>query len=100
MLTKLIVVKLPYPVPDPVIQNKINRFGRENVLMPEMISKLRQGTGRLIRTSTDIGVVSILDSRMNDSNYPNLKTILEALPFKVHFSTIQELKEFQVESSI
>lgn len=100
LLTNLIIVKLPYPVPDPVIQNKINRFGRENVLMPEMISKLRQGTGRLIRTSTDIGVVSILDSRMNDSNYPNLNTILEALPFKVRFSTIQELKEFQVESSI
>lgn len=100
LLTNLIVVKLPYPVPDPVIQNKINRFGRENVLLPEMTSKLRQGTGRLIRTSTDIGVVSILDSRMIDSDYLNLNTILESLPFKTRVSNIEELKEFQRESNI
>lgn len=100
LLTNLIVVKLPYPVPDPVIQNKINRFGRENVLFPEMISKLRQGTGRLIRTSTDIGVVSLLDSRMIDPSYPNLNTIVDSLPFKVRISRLEELKEFQTNHSI
>lgn len=92
LLTNLIVVKLPYPVSDPVIQNKMNRFNRDSVLLSEMISKLRQGTGRLIRTSTDIGVVSILDSRMVDSNYNNLNTILESLPFKVRVSNIEKLK--------
>lgn len=100
LLTNLIVVKLPYPVPDPVIQNKIIRFGRDNVLIPEMLSKLRQGAGRLIRTSTDVGVVSILDSRLVDSNYPNLNIILESLPFKTRISNIEELKEFQREHSI
>lgn len=100
LLTNLIIVKLPYPVPDPVIQNKIYRFGRDNVLLPEMISKLRQGTGRLIRTRTDIGVVSILDSRMIDLDYPYLNMIFESLPFKNRISTINELKEFQRSNSL
>ncbi|WP_281818271.1 helicase C-terminal domain-containing protein [Vallitalea longa] len=30
-----------------------------------MIIKLKQGVGRLIRSETDTGVTSILDSRMN-----------------------------------
>ncbi|GAU79054.1 helicase C-terminal domain-containing protein [Fusibacter sp. 3D3] len=35
----------------------------DEVLIPKMLIKLRQGVGRLIRSETDSGVISILDSR-------------------------------------
>ncbi|TLQ08426.1 ATP-dependent DNA helicase [Marinilactibacillus psychrotolerans] len=100
LLTNLIIVKLPFPVPDPVIQNKINRYGRNQVLLPEMITRLRQGTGRLIRTNTDVGVVSILDSRACNSSYNYSDTVLEAIPFKYRITKLKELKEFQMENSL
>jgi ATP-dependent DNA helicase DinG len=41
-----------------------------NVLVPEMLIKLKQGFGRLIRTESDSGCVAILDSRVNShGNY-------------------------------
>ena len=36
--------------------------------VPEMIIKLRQGVGRLIRNATDKGIATILDSRISDSS--------------------------------
>jgi ATP-dependent DNA helicase DinG len=38
---------------------------KSHVIVPEMLMKLKQGFGRLIRTETDTGVVAILDSRAN-----------------------------------
>ena len=55
-----------------------------------MIIKLKQGTGRLIRSSTDKGVVSILDSRYKDYE----EVILESLPFKNVTTNIEEVKDF------
>lgn len=44
------------------------------VYLPEMISKLKQGTGRAIRSEDDTAVISILDSRIYDynTNYDNI----------------------------
>ncbi|MCU5746957.1 ATP-dependent DNA helicase [Staphylococcus sp. SQ8-PEA] len=82
-LTSLIIVRLPFPVPDPVIQRKIELRGdSEKVLVPEMIMKLKQGTGRLIRTSKDRGLLTILDSRMNNKNYRYRESILNSIPIK------------------
>ncbi|WP_069995896.1 ATP-dependent DNA helicase [Staphylococcus caeli] len=82
-LTSLIIVRLPFPVPDPVIQRKIELLGdSEQVLVPEMIMKLKQGTGRLIRTSKDRGLLTILDSRMNNKNYRYRESILNSIPIK------------------
>jgi ATP-dependent DNA helicase DinG len=69
-LSMLIIVKLPFAVPDPITgyeQNLYEDFSeyRDNVLIPDMLIKLIQGFGRLIRSETDTGVVAILDSRVN-----------------------------------
>nr|ALB00635.1 ding family ATP-dependent helicase [Mammaliicoccus stepanovicii] len=82
-LTSLIIVRLPFPVPDPVIQRKIELLGdSQQVLVPEMIMKFKQGTGRLIRTSKDRGLLTILDSRMNNKNYRYRESILNSIPIK------------------
>ena len=39
-----------------------------NVDVQEMIIKLKQGVGRLIRNSTDRWIISILDSRASEDN--------------------------------
>lgn len=62
-LTSLIIVQLPFPVPDPIIENKIERIGdSDKVVLPEMLIKLKQGVGRLIRSQSDIGLLTILDN--------------------------------------
>ena len=55
-----------------------------------MIIKLKQGAGRLIRSSTDKGIVSILDSRYKE--YQDV--ILESLPFGNCTTDIEEVKAF------
>ncbi|WP_347336364.1 MULTISPECIES: helicase C-terminal domain-containing protein [Staphylococcus] len=47
-----------------------------------MIMKFKQGTGRLIRTSKDRGLLTILDSRMNNKNYRYRGSILNSIPIK------------------
>ena len=55
-----------------------------------MIIKLKQGVGRLIRSSTDKGIVSILDPRYKE--YEDV--ILESLPFNNVTTDIEEVKAF------
>lgn len=81
-LWQVIIPKLPFPVPsDPVIKARtaklvewyvengfeqraaeVNAF--KAVSVPAMLIDLRQAVGRLIRTSTDVGVCAILDPRV------------------------------------
>lgn len=64
----LVIVRLPFPVPDPVSEAEREEYPslREYIsasILPEMQVKLRQGVGRAIRTETDTCAVAILDSR-------------------------------------
>ena len=68
ILSSLIVVKLPFPVPDPVMEYQRNQYDdfdlyRREIIIPEMLIKLRQWFGRGIRREKDTAVFSILDSR-------------------------------------
>ena len=68
ILSSLIVVKLPFPVPDPVMEYQRNLYEdfdlyRRDIIIPEMLIKLRQWFGRDIRREKDTAVFSILDSR-------------------------------------
>lgn len=96
-LSNLIVFKLPFPVPDPIIEYKRNTcddFLME-VSVPYMIVKLRQGVGRLIRKHDDKGIVAILDSRIGDSSNSKYKDIVfDSLPIKNRSNDIEFVKKF------
>jgi ATP-dependent DNA helicase DinG len=75
-LELLIIPKLPFLVPnDPWVQARCERIKAEgenpfsSFLVVDAMLRLRQGTGRLIRTVNDRGVVVLLDSRLHTKNY-------------------------------
>lgn len=96
-LENLIIFKLPFPPSDPILEYKksiSNNFLLE-VATPIMITKLRQGVGRLIRKNTDKGIVCILDSRIGDLYNSSYKEIVfNSLPIKNKTSDIKVLREF------
>ena len=68
MVSSLIIVKLPFAVPDPISEAEKETYESledyiQAISVPDMQKKLRQGFGRAIRTETDTCVVSILDFR-------------------------------------
>jgi DNA polymerase III subunit epsilon len=80
-LTCLVIVKLPFAVPtDPVFAARSelldDPFGE--FAIPQTALRLKQGFGRLIRSSADRGVVVILDSRLLTKRYGQI--LLNSLP--------------------
>ena len=56
--------------------------------VPEAVIKFRQGFGRLIRSTTDVGVVIILDNRIIKKVYGRI--FLESLPVTATISDNDE----------
>jgi ATP-dependent DNA helicase DinG len=84
-LSCVIIDKLPFEVPsDPVIMARINKIREEGgnpfieFQLPRAILALRQGIGRLMRTSTDKGLLAILDVRLFTKQYGRI--FLKSLP--------------------
>ena len=84
-LSCVIIDKLPFASPaDPVVQARIerirNRGGNpfQEYQVPVAILMLKQGLGRLIRASTDRGILACLDSRLVERPYG--RRFLESLP--------------------
>ena len=98
-LSNLIIARLPFPVVDPIMEYKKSLYGNkgfEKVYIPEMLIKLKQGVGRLIRSENDTGIVCILDSRL--SKYE--KVVQNTLPIKNIVKNIDDLKQFINEKGI
>ncbi|HUN93597.1 MAG TPA: ATP-dependent DNA helicase [Burkholderiaceae bacterium] len=84
-LTLVVIDRIPFAPPDdPVVAARIRRLrslGRNPFLeyqLPEAVTLLRQGAGRLIRGERDRGVLVIVDERILTKSYG--KTILASLP--------------------
>lgn len=95
-LSQVIIAKLPFPVVDPVVDYKASMYneGLLQVYLPEMITKLKQGTGRAIRSETDTAVISILDSRIHEYNLKYDNLIFESLPYTNITDDIGEVRSF------
>jgi ATP-dependent DNA helicase DinG len=83
-LSLLIIVKLPFAAPDPIGDYEKALYGgmdayKAKALVPDVLVKLKQGFGRLIRAESDTGVVAILDSRARLSGAYH-RRVLAALP--------------------
>ncbi|MDQ3830291.1 MAG: ATP-dependent DNA helicase, partial [Candidatus Tectomicrobia bacterium] len=76
-LSCLMSERLPFAMPDaPVLKARAEVLGRERpgqsfskLSLPHMVLEVRQGTGRLIRRATDIGVIAILAGRLSVKGY-------------------------------
>ena len=84
-LSLVIITRLPFAVPDdPVIAARTDRLRAEGrnwfgeFALPRATLLLKQGVGRLIRSSQDRGVVAILDRRLTTRRYGAL--VLDSLP--------------------
>ncbi len=98
-LSGIIITRLPFAVPDDPLNaarmEAMERDGRDpfrELTVPAAVITFRQGFGRLIRNSTDRGVVAVLDRRIVEKKYG--ETFLGSLPnvYKTH--QISKLEQF------
>ena len=98
-LSCVIIDKLPFAVPsDPIIaarQSYIEERGGSSFYeysVPQAIISLKQGLGRLIRSTTDRGVLAVLDPRLRTKMYG--QTFLKSLPNCRITSEVVQLRRF------
>lgn len=84
-LEHVIITRLPFAAPNhPLVEARLETISRRGgqpffeATLPEAVLKFRQGVGRLIRSSTDRGVVTVLDSRILHKGYG--RAFVDSLP--------------------
>ena len=98
-LRLVVLEKVPFPVPsDPVMKARARALEDEGkkpfteLHLPIAKIALKQGFGRLIRTSADRGIVALLDERIHRQAYG--RDLLAALPPARRTSDLDEVKRF------
>ncbi|MGV8074124.1 MAG: ATP-dependent DNA helicase [Syntrophobacteraceae bacterium] len=98
-LSCLLIDKLPFEVPDdPMISARMEHITAQgkspffNYQVPRAIIQLKQGVGRLIRSSEDRGLIVIFDVRLQTKGYG--KVFMKSLPPCRIVRRIDEIKEF------
>ncbi|MBI5099658.1 MAG: hypothetical protein HZB30_10520 [Nitrospirae bacterium] len=95
-LSLVIIVKMPFGSPgDPVYDERCRRLGDRwfnDLALPSAILQLRQGVGRLIRSTDDYGVVAILDTRLVNSSYG--RAVISSLPEMDIVHDIEDVRKF------
>ena len=95
-LSLVIIDKLPFNAPkDPLSVARRKPYGDSAfsvIDVPDAATKLAQGVGRLIRSTSDRGVVAILDQRLSSKPYG--RQFIKALPPFALTTDISEAKSF------
>jgi ATP-dependent DNA helicase DinG len=97
-LSQVVITRLPFDVPTHPVAEARAEWIRERggnpfneLTLPDALVKFRQGIGRLIRTQSDRGLVTILDSRVLAKAYGRL--FLECLPKRDYERITRENRE-------
>ncbi len=98
-LSSVIIDKLPFEVPDdPVTAARVDRITRDGknafyeYQVPKAAIQLKQGVGRLIRSSRDRGIISIFDVRILTKSYGQI--FLKSLPPCRVVHSLDEIDQF------
>jgi len=98
ILSSVIIVRLPFPLRSQTMEFK--KMSCKNTkefvqkyAVPQMIIKLRQGAGRLIRSETDTGILAILDARAAQGGTYRSR-VLSTLRKYPRVSSIEEVASF------
>jgi ATP-dependent DNA helicase DinG len=94
-LSCVVIDRLPFPSPDdPVLDAITERDPRwfTNYSLPRAVIAFKQGFGRLIRSSTDRGVVVVLDQRLVSKYYG--KVFVRSLPPVLKSQRIENVQRF------
>jgi ATP-dependent DNA helicase DinG len=91
-----VIDKIPFAQPDdPVLAARLKACEAaglsafDTLQIPEASLALKQGTGRLIRTELDWGVVSVMDTRLHSSGYG--RKLTRSLPAFTQLDSVDEL---------
>ena len=103
-LRLVVICRLPFKVPtDPVYQARLEAIEKRggnpfrDLSLPEAVMKFRQGFGRLMRRSSDRGVVAVLDPRVVRKNYGAMfiRSLPETAVSRKSFqSVLEDLENF------
>jgi ATP-dependent DNA helicase DinG len=98
-LSCVIVDRLPFAVPsDPIVAARVRALEEEGrsafaeYQVPQAVLALKQGFGRLIRSKTDRGILSILDNRIQRMAYG--KIFMESLPEYAKTLDLNDVERF------
>lgn len=98
-LSGVIIDKLPFEVPsDPVVQARMQAIKGAggnpffDFQIPRAVLSLRQGVGRLMRSASDAGLISVLDSRLFSKRYGRM--FLKSLPPSPVVRDMVEIQDF------
>ena len=104
-LSCVIIDRLPFAVPsDPVLQARVKAIensggsGFFDYQVPKAAIALKQGFGRLIRSTTDRGVLVMLDRRIQHVNYGNI--FIGSLPPYCITNDISDVQRFMGRADI
>jgi ATP-dependent DNA helicase DinG len=98
-LSCVIIDKLPFAVPsDPVVEARIRNLRKDGkqpfyaYQVPQAVIALKQGFGRLIRSTKDRGILALLDNRVLKQQYGQV--FLRSLPDYTFTTSIADVNAF------